>query len=104
YPTVLESCPFLPKSAGLHWLRFFAAKQNMLFTLAVASILYVVFSILLWILSSPDAGNVATAAASAAGVGARIPHGQHSMARQQQENQYRARQQLQRNMGNQQAY
>ncbi|KAJ3017023.1 UNVERIFIED_CONTAM: hypothetical protein HDU68_011896 [Siphonaria sp. JEL0065] len=80
YPNLSERAPYLPKNAGLYWLRFFAAKQNLLFTLAVVCIGYVVFGFLWWLLFS--VGD-STASDALGGV----------YARQQQEALYRRQQQ-----------
>ncbi|KAJ3033795.1 hypothetical protein HDU99_010777, partial [Rhizoclosmatium hyalinum] len=91
YARLREKYPQLPADAGLHWLRFFAAKQNLLFTTAVVVIGSMLFWFLGWLLFSPS-GAAVTAATGSGGRTPGVAHGQQDYARLKQQAQYRARQ------------
>ncbi|KAI9348610.1 hypothetical protein BDR26DRAFT_706114 [Obelidium mucronatum] len=65
YPLLREKAPLLPKNAGLHWLRFFAAKQNILFTIVTAFAGYISFKLFWWILFTEESSSVGASSGGA---------------------------------------
>ncbi|TPX71342.1 sphingomyelin phosphodiesterase [Chytriomyces confervae] len=60
YPALRERAPLLPKKAGLHWLRFFAAKQNLIFSAVLYTCFYIVWNLVWFLFIGGGGGDVVT--------------------------------------------